>query len=325
MESNDRFLEEFAREPRPGFARTLRERLAEADERRPAFAAWRPAFAGITVAIAVIALFAFPSVRAWAQSVLDMFRVRNFVAVSFDPQRIEKLRALKTDAAMLIFDRQQVEQDPGPPVEQPSAGAASAIAGFPVASPSYLPSGLTPEKVTVTGEGRARFGVTTARLREALTTLGLNDVQVPMGLDGQDVSVHLYPVVHQTYTRSSGARLSILQSRSPEVGLPPGVDIQRLGEVGLRILGMDAAEASRMAATIDWRSTLVVPVPLNASSFRQVTVNGNPGLMVNVVKTTSDGRRRDGTFLVWTEGDRVFALESSFGDTEVLQIAESVR
>lgn len=322
MESNDRFLERFAREPRPGFARTLRERLAEGDERRPAMA-WRPAFAGVTMVAAVIALFAFPSVRAWAQSVLDMFRVRNFVAVSFDPERMEKLRALKSDAAMMIFDRKEIQQEPGDPVAQPSAGAASAVAGYTVATPAYLPNGFAPDSVavTVTGEGRARFGVTTSRLREVLAALDLRDVEVPAGLDGQDVSVHLYPVVAQKFSRNR-ARLALVQSRSPEVGLPSGVDLARLGEIGLRVLGLDAGEARRMASSIDWRSTLVVPVPVDASSFRQVTVRGNPGLMVT--RAEREGRR-GGTVVLWSEGDRVFALEGTLGEPDMMQVAESVR
>jgi hypothetical protein len=329
MDKEDRFLEEFAREPRPGFARALRERLIESDEPRRAFA-WRPAFAGVTVIIAVIALFASPSVRAWAQSVLDMFRVRNFVAVSFDPQRLEKLRSLKSDAAMLMFDRHQVQQEPGDPVEQPSPQAAATVAGFPVATPSYLPDGMTMERVTVRGEARARFGVTTSRLREMLSVLGLNDVQVPPGLDGQDVSVHSYPVVRQAFAKGTNGRLSLMQSRTPDVALPPGVDLERLGEIGLRILGLDASEARRMASSIDWRNTLIVPVPLNASSFRKVTVNGNAGLLVTRDNDrdfdgTQDGTRRARAFLLWTNGDRVFALEGTMGAEGLMQVAESVR
>jgi hypothetical protein len=321
-EKDDRFLESYEREPRAAFVTGLRHRLEAADEAAvaPRFT-WRPVLVGASALATVVALFAFPSVRAFAQSMLDMFRVRNFAAVSYDPARLEKLRAMKQDNAMLIFDHKEVQQDPGPPSIQPSAGMASAVAGFPVATPSYLPRGLSADTIAVSGEGRARFGVTTARLRDVLASLDLRDVEVPSGLDGKTIDVHSYPVVVQKF-RGANSRLALVQSRNPDVSLPTGVDLARLGEIGLRIMGVDAGEARRMAGSIDWRSTLIVPVPANAGTFRQVTVHGNPGLLVTV--TGAEGQRRGGTIVLWTESDRVYALQGTLGPEDMMQVAESV-
>ena len=136
----------------------------------------------------------------------------------------------------------------------------------------------------------------------------------------------MYPMVTQSF-RAGSSRLELIQSRSPEVSLPAGVDLARLGEVGLRILGLDAAEARRIAASVDWRSTLLVPVPANASSFRSVTVQGNPGLLITMTREGKvDGqRRRAGTVVMWTEGERVYALEGTLGPPDMIQVAESVR
>jgi hypothetical protein len=90
-----------------------------------------------------------------------------------------------------------------------------------------------------------------------------------------------------------------MQSNSPEIAIPPGVDIVELAEVGLRVLGLDAGEARHIATSTDWRSTLLVPVPLNASTFRQVTVRGNQGLLITMSgqecqrRTGAPGHGRD--------------------------------
>lgn len=325
MDHDDRFLHEHRRDPAAGFSRRLRERL-RADEDIRSAPVWRPLLAAAAALVVVAGLFAFPAVRAGAQSMLDLFRVRSFVAVPFDETRVEKLRSLDHDNAMMIFDRQEVILEPGSPVTHASPGMASAAAGFSVATPGYLPNGLALDSVKVTGEGRARLGVSTARLRELLTALDLRDVEVPSGLDGQMLEVHMYPVVSQTY-RAEKRRLTLLQSRSPEVSLPTGVDLARLGELGLRILGLDSGEARRIASTVDWRSTMLVPVPVNASSFRSVTVQGQQGLLITTTgEANAKGRRRRAAALVmWTEGDRVFALEGTLQDSDLLQVAESVR
>lgn len=321
---DDRFLHEHRRDPAPGYSRRLRERLREQEEAQAP--RWRPLLAAAAAVAVVASLFAFPAVRAGAQAVLDMFRVRSFVAVPFDEARVERLRSLEHDNAMMVFDRQEVIQDPGKPVFQPSAGLASAAAGFPVETPAFLPEGFAVDTVAVTGEGRARLGVSSARLRALLDALDLRDVDIPAGLDGQDLTVHMYPVVHQRF-RSERSKLALVQSRSPEVSLPAGVNLERLGEIGLRVLGLDPGEARRIASTVDWRSTLVVPVPANASSFRQITVQGNPGLLITTTRSDAESgrRRRGGSVVLWTEGDRVFALEGTLGREDLLQIAESVR
>jgi hypothetical protein len=324
MENDDKFLEEFRRDPPAGFARRLRERLREQEE-APA-RRWQPLLAAAALIAVVAGLFAFPAVRAGAQSLLDLFRVRSFVAVSFDGTRMDKLKALDRDHAMMIFDHKDVLQEPGPPVVQSSLAAASGPAGFSVAAPAYLPAGLALDTVAVSREGRARLSVSASRLRDLLAALDLRDVEVPAGLDGQQIAVHTLPVVIQSY-RSDRHHLSLVQARSPEISLPTGVDLPRLGEIGLRILGLDAGEARRIAASVDWRSTLLVPVPTNASSFRSVTVRGNPGLLITTTKPDGAGgdRRRAGTVVLWTEGDRVFALQGTLTPEDVMQVAESVR
>jgi hypothetical protein len=104
------------------------------------------------------------------------------------------------------------------------------------------------------------------------------------------------------------------------------VDLAQMGEIGLRILGLDAGEARRLAQAIDWRTTLLVPVPANASSFREVTVRGQNGLLISRAEVNREGkRRREGSLLLWTDADRLFALESNLPSDELVQVAESVR
>jgi hypothetical protein len=116
----------------------------------------------------------------------------------------------------------------------------------------------------------------------------------------------------------------LVQARSPEVSVPAGWDVERLAEIGLRVLGLDTGEARRIARSTDWRSTLLVPVPMNASTFRQVTVHGQAGLLITTSTRGEDGRRREGTMLMWTEGERVFCLQGNLSGPDLMQMAESV-
>jgi hypothetical protein len=335
---DDRFLNELRREPDPGFTRALRERLrahaegGSAEDDAPA-RGFRllPALASAASIAAIALVFTVPAVRVAAQNALDLFRVRTFAPIEIDDARLDQLRALHDqlgqDPAMLVLDKQEVLKEPGKPVEYPSADLAGSAAGLPgLRQPrGPLPNGMRFTKAEVTGEGSARLTVRIDKLRKVIELLGLTDVRVPEQLDGQQVTVHMSPIVQQEYA-SDKNRLTLVESHSPEVSLPAGADLRQLGEIGLRILGLDANEARKVAGSIDWRSTLIVPVPTTAESFRQVQVNGHPGLYIRCEAPDENGKRhRSGALVMWTEGDRVLAVQSNLPGEELLDLAQTIR
>lgn len=327
---DDRFMRSLKREPDPRFAARLRERLgrqAAADAREPRrFPRLAPAFAGVLAAGLVAALFVFPSVRASAQAVLDLFRVRNFAPVAFDPERMERLRALDQKNAFLVFDRHEVLEEPGPGRTVSTEQEAESAAGFPVITPTALPEAMTLRTIRVEDRGAARFSADPAKLRGLLEALGIDDVTVPQSLAGQWVTVRKPPVVFQKF-ESPRRHVEFIQAPSPQVELPPGAQLGQLAEIGMRVLGVEAAEARRLAGSVDWHSTLLVPVPMNAASFRSVQVNGDPGLLlVTKGDRNPDGTaRRDGTMLLWSSRGNVYAMSGSVSDQELMRMAESAR
>ena len=329
---DDRFLNEQRREPDPGFARALRERLRGAEDEAPARGfRLAPALATAAGIAVVVLLFTVPAVRVAAQNALDLFRVHSFEGIEIDPARLDQLRALHDqigkDPSMMVLDQQDVIKEPGKPLDYPSADLAGNAAGLPgLKQPrGPLPNGLRFTKAQVQGEGIARLTLHADKLRKVIELLGLTDVQVPGYLDGQKITVHMPPIVSQQFDNGT-THMTLVEAHSPELGLPPGADLKQLGDIGLRILGLDADEARRVAASIDWRSTLVVPVPTSAQSFRQVEVNGQKGLFIRCEMPDSTGaRHRSGAVLLWTEGDRVLGMQSNLPGEDILDLAQSLR
>jgi hypothetical protein len=324
-EQDARMLQEYRREPDPGFARKLRERLRRQEGPRRLLSGNMARVLAAACAVLVVAgLFAIPSVRVSAQALLDIFRVRRFAAVEFKESRFETLRSLGKDPGLLVLDKRETVLDPGPAQRVRSGDEASTIAGFDVSSPGYLPMGMTADTVFVEGAGEMRLSVSEAKLRSLLDRLDLQDVKVPQGLDGQWIDVRKPPVVIQTY-RSKNRRAALVEAKSPEVSVPAGWNPEQLAEIGLRVLGLDEGEARKIARSTDWRSTLLVPVPTDASTFRQVTVRGQQGLLITTKgEKGPDGNQRQGVVLMWTERDRVFCLRGILSAGEVMQIAESL-
>lgn len=328
---DDRFLDEQRRDPRPEFSRSLRARLraaeAEGAAERPAFRP-HPAFSGALAVAALAVAFAFPAVRATAQQLLDLFRVREFAVVNVDETSFERLKEGRFDPEKLLGGGAVEKlQDPGAPRYFTDVASAERAAGFDVRTPSFVPGPLQADSVMVSGEGRVRVTVATRPLREAMDLLGITDLDLPAGLDGQVIEARVPPAVVQTFRSSGRRRAALVQAESPEITLPPGTDMKRLGEVALRVMGVRRDEARRLAAVIDWNNTMLVPVLPSATRFQQVSVNGARGVMLQTTRTaTPDGADRGpGNVLLWTRDGRVFALLGNVGEADMVQMAESVR
>lgn len=326
---NDSQLHSLRRDPSAAFAArlqaSLREREASSTGR--AFRHVR-GFATAAAIVAVIGgLLSVPSVRASAQSLLALFRVVNFVAVPVDENRLATLQSQNLDLPHLIGEQVQVLQDPGPPTGMASPEQAGAAAGFAVRVPAYVPPGASLSDVQITGTRHVQITPSVDRLRQVMEALAISDLEVPQEIDGKLVDVRVSPVVTLRYDRSGAPAVQIVQTKSPAVSLPEGVDLRALGEIGLRILGLSPVEAREFAGTIDWQSTLIVPLPPTATSFKQVVINGHKGV---AIERTLPGPNGSGTIrgnmLLWSSDGMVFGIDSTRASSnDLLQMAESLQ
>jgi hypothetical protein len=318
---HDVWMQALRREPSPEFKEQLRRRLRDQDTATsvPPSRGRHLVFAAAAV-IVVAAVFAVPAVRASASQFLALFRVSNFVAVQVQPSRLDRLEAEQLEIGQLIGEHVQVLADPGPPVAVSSLDEAARAASMAIAVPQWLPHDSTIIETTVVGERVVQITANAVRLQQVMDALGITDLSVPSGLDGQVVNVRVPPVVMVRYDHGT-RRSRLFQARAPQVTLPTSVDLATLGEIGLRILGLSPNDARQFAQAIDWHSTLLVPIPPVVSSFRQVSINGRPGIVLQ----HEPAGQAPTSVVLWSTPDRVFALASIAGLEQVLAMAESVR
>lgn len=326
---DDRFLKDARQEPRPEFARALRERLRSLETAHAVHRAVRPRFSpalgAVAALLAVIGLFSIPAVRVSAQAFLDLFRVQNFAAIKVDPARLAQLRNQQMSVEA-ILGKPEVVQEPGPLRVFTNARDAMVATGYPVREVAGVP-GVTADTTFVRGESRARLRVDTTSLRSLLAALAIDDITIPPGIEGAEVNVHLRPITRTVYLKDK-SRISFLQSPSPELSLPAGIDVAQLGEIGLRIAGLSSSEAKRFSQSIDWHSTMLVPVPAGASSFSEVDIHGRKGLLVSMSERQNpDGGKHEAvTQLLWSDGERVYALVGKkASNVTLLQMANAVQ
>jgi hypothetical protein len=320
--SEDTWLHALRSDPSPMFKAQLGARLRAQEPSAKTRRDWpRRAMVAAAAVVAVAALLSVPGVRASVAQFVSLFRVINVVAVPVDPNRLDRLKAKDLQISGLIGEHVQIVQDPGPPVTVTSLADAAAAAGMTLATPQWLPDRTQVIETAVMGERVVRVTADNQRLQQVMDALGINDLTVPAGLDGHVINVRVPPVVMIRYDHQNGRRSRLFQARTPQLTLPNSIDVQALGEIGLRILGLPPAEARQFAHAIDWHTTLVVPVPPNATSFQQVDIGGHRGVLIQ----HQPQNQSPTSTIVWSTPERVFAVVSIQHVSEAMAMATSVR
>ncbi len=86
--------------------------------------------------------------------------------------------------------------------------------------------------------------------------------------------------------------------------MPPGLDIVRIGEAFLQVLGMSSEEAAQFSRNLDWTTTLIIPIPRYGASYEEVSVDGVTGTLIR--QSLEDHAPQ--YLLIWIKDGIVYAL-----------------
>ena len=219
----------------------------------------------IAVLMLFVASFSFPSVRAAASDFLGIFRVEKFAAISISPEQFALLEEL-ADSGLYPGEIQMIDE-PGEPQLVGSLAEAEEAAGRELRLPAELGE---PDSILVSDGGSGRLIIDVMNAKAILAAAGADPGLIPDSLDGESVDVTVYPIVNFNWADG----VVMVQTASPLVDYPDDVDAQALGKALLQVLGMSESEASALAQEIVWTDTLLLPIPENVASFREVTLDG---------------------------------------------------
>lgn len=274
--------------------------------------------AGIAGAALFIGLVAWTPVGALASEFLSLFRVEKFVVVGVDPQRVEQIaEALNQDT---FFGERQILEQAAEPVQVASLDEATQLVGF---SPRQAAQSFgAPTNIQVNSRATTRFTPDVETIRQIFSEVGLDPQLVPENIDGKSFDIVVPAGVAQTYRSPDTLSEFILaEMPSPTVSVPEGVDIKALGGAMLQLLGMSPQKAERMSNTIDWTTTLVLPIPTTMlSNMQEVSVHNSTGLMF----WSDPDEPGHAAILMWQEGGHLYVV-SGPATGDVLTFADGLQ
>jgi len=282
---------------------------------------WRPAWAlGALGAILLVSL-AFPLGRGLAQRILATLRVERVQPVRFDTTSFDENGPLQRMLSQLISDKVVIITDEKSQ-KAATLAEASQLAGFHVRVPRGLPD--TPQ-FNVEGQHAFRTTIDRARLQDILDQSGRPDLLLPATIDGETISFQALRGVRVLYGECAGHSPPIfnctmlVEAPSPVVNVPADLNLEQLAEIGLQLAGMSAAQAREFCQTVDWKSTLVLPITPAVRSYETVTVDGVQGTLM-----TPADRRGPRSVVIWVKDGIIYFLAVPGGSSEAIALADSL-
>ena len=291
------------REP-PAFQPDAARGRARVDERRKAAVRRaRQTWTIVAVVAALLGSLALPAPRAAAQRLWDLLTVR----------RVEVVQVSRKDLPadiMNAFELHDVRRDKE--IEVPDVAVAERLTRFRIHLPPANVLSETPRLVVTTTQIEETPPVDTSGLRRALTTAGVNDLDVPEAWEGARVRAEAGPLVSAQY---AGAELSLTEAAAFRLMTPPGFPVGRFMEMGFRIVGRPPAQARNFGAQFVTNPAwfLVFPshdtvqeVPLQ--SGRAILATGGEGFMC----------------FFWNTTDRIYVLGGKSNKDLAVAIANAI-
>ncbi len=294
---------------------------------------------GLAIVVILAIVVSIPATRALAEQLLGLFRVQQVVVVPVDYTGMEQLTgnsALGKQFSQMISSSVTSEQSPGAPVTAQDAAQASQLAGFTV----RLPQGMTPSDISVENKSAFSFTVDRAKAQALLNEAGRSDLVLPASIDGADISINIpagasasYGTCPQPGSEDNGVSMNgsagrryadcviLAEMPSPTVSAPADVNIPQLAQIGLEFTGMTPEQAAAFTNSVDWTSSLVVPIPKNAATYEQVQVDGVTGTLIQ--RPADDAPQY---LLLWVKDGIIYAISSLGSDSQqAIQMANSLQ
>lgn len=234
----------------------------------PAVRRWRrlpAAVAAGVVLLMVAVLVVTPGGRQAAAAFLDSFRAERFQVVTFDPNRpVPSVDGFEGLDRIVSIDAD--EPDASRLTEVDSLAAAADVAGFTPAPASNLPAAATLDQIQASAP-------TTVRLTFRPTAPDL-----PADLRGAQLIVSVPGAAASTYD-VDGDLLVVGEAGQLAVDAE-GADLGRIRQYLLDRPEVPDDVARQLLAIDDWTTTLPLPVPVDEVVWKDTTVDGGPGLML---------------------------------------------
>jgi hypothetical protein len=311
----------------------LRVRMHESDSHNPIrwnpLRAWSLAAASSLAVIVALVITVAPF-RAWAENLLAIFRVEHVTVLDINSGSIggfENNQVFNQAMTHILSEDVKLSEPLQMPQRVANASTASRLAGFNV----RLIAGEIPSSFMVRNTITAQMKLDRDRLQSILAEAGRGDLHIPGSVDGAVIGMRVPAGIITAYGNcgnpgnprtapEDATCIKLSELPSPTASFPPEIDPAEIAQVGLQAAGLSPTEADNFTQTVDWTTTLVLPVLHGQTIYENVNVNGIEAVLLRPRLASPSGRFD----LVWVDKGIVYSLMGAGDDTTAINLASQI-
>lgn len=287
-----------------------------------------PALAlAVTTTITLVVWLA--PVGALADQLVQRFRVQQFAAITIPADTVQalatQLEAIPEENRATFREQfaqalQVTPQEHTEGVREVSSlEEAAAHLGRTPLVPSELPSPFSEiqPRYFIGDPRRTEATIDVARVQQALGALGIRFASLPdpSVTPTVTVAVDIPASAAQVWQTSDEHALVVAELESPVLELPAEIDPELLREDLLMLPGLPPDVVAQIRSVRDWRQTLIIPLPEDATS-RSISLRGSTGLLIE---------SPDGVAVLWQERGILHVVGGHVSANEAVTVARSLR
>lgn len=277
---------------------------------------YRSLAVGTAAVLCLATALSFGSVRSAAADFLTIFRVEKVQTISFNPKDFAQIEeALKEGGLVNLEELGRIEVSGRQDQTKLSLDEARQAADFSLKVPA-LPAGYNEPVVTKYSPVTVNFTLNVKNINQALISLGAKDL-LPADVDGKTFSLSTPMAVSLEYAPAGEGkrRLTVIQSLSPELQVPAGVDVNAIRSGLLSIPMLPNNLRQQLEAVNDWQHTLLLPDV--DGSTKEVKVGSASGAFISQPNSDS--------VLLWQQNGVVTSIVGRLTLQEAQDLAASMR
>ncbi|WP_066638329.1 anti-sigma factor family protein [Desulfolucanica intricata] len=282
---------------------------------------YKLAAAVFTMVLAFAVSMSFSSVRSFAGELLTVFRVEKVETIDINPNELAKMQeAIEKGVGEVDIDNFGNIKVSGKNTQEPvTLDEAQKAVDFTIKLPSDLPGDYSEPVLYKNTGSTASLTLDVDNVNQLLMSLGSSKL-LPQELDNKTFTLHIPVAIGAEYTAKNGSHLMIGQTRSPEMVVPEGVDVNEIRSALVSVPVLPESLKKQLVAINDWQHTVLVP-NIKGSS-QEVMVNGVQGVFMSSPKDAHN----DGAALLWQKDGVIYVIAgSSLTLTQAQSIAASMR
>lgn len=280
---------------------------------------------GLSAAATVALVATLLTVSGLAETILTIFEPKQIVAVPITTTDLRGASSFDTYGTLTWTEQPR-------PYDVPDVRVAAKESGMTVLVPGNLPTGVGAPRYGVMPKTTATFTFSAEKARQAAAAQKRTPPPMPANMDGSKLFITGGPAVVAFYddgtrpTATSGdtrespfsgmPKLIVAQGRPPVVQ-SDGVTVEQLQSYLLEQPGISPQLAAQIRAIKDPSSTLPVPIPVDMTTSKKVTVQGVEGIFVG----DSTGL---GSAVIWQKDGIVYGVAGTLTEQQVLAVANSL-